>query len=220
MNTVPCRMKLAEDDDSNDEGGWDADGDAPTLGELPVLPQVEEAHKPPWQHSGGCCAMSWDVVCMARPHELCTKYSEHVKGEDCLSAKNCPCSHGYRCMAYEHPASVQVAQTGRWAQPRAAQTPAPGIKAPRLQSLFLRCPTWAEQALRAPSAARRLQTWTRRLQGRPGISLRLLLARKHLDACPALKPNSSRARLSSACACMSWSVDDWKLSRHACIAQH
>ena len=47
-------MKLAEDDDSGDEGGWDVDGDAPTLGELPVLPQVEEAHKAPWQLSGGC----------------------------------------------------------------------------------------------------------------------------------------------------------------------
>ena len=64
-NTVLCRMKLAEDD-SNDEGGWDADGDAPTLGELPVLPQVEEAHKAPWQLSGGCCAMSWAGLCMAR----------------------------------------------------------------------------------------------------------------------------------------------------------
>lgn len=59
-------MKLAEDDDSGDEGGWDADGDAPTLGELPVLPQVEEAHKAPWQLSGGCCAMSREDVRMAR----------------------------------------------------------------------------------------------------------------------------------------------------------
>ena len=64
-NAVLCRMKLA-DDDSDDEGGWDADGDAPTLGELPVLPQVEEAHKPPWQLSGGCCAVCWAGVCMAR----------------------------------------------------------------------------------------------------------------------------------------------------------
>ena len=66
MHTVLCRMKLAEDDDSGDEGGWDADGDAPTLGELPVLPQVEEAHKAPWQLSGGRCATSWAGVRMAR----------------------------------------------------------------------------------------------------------------------------------------------------------
>ena len=66
MNTVLCSMKLAEDDDSDDGGGWDADGDAPTLGELPMLPQVEEAHKAPWQLSGGCCAVSWAGVCVAR----------------------------------------------------------------------------------------------------------------------------------------------------------
>ena len=66
MNAVLRRMKLAEDDDSDDEGGWGADGDAPTLGELPVLPQVEEAQKAPWQLSGGRCAMSRAGVCAAQ----------------------------------------------------------------------------------------------------------------------------------------------------------
>ncbi len=47
-----CRLELADDDDSSDEGGWGDDDAAPTLKELPKLPQVEEAHLAPWQRSG------------------------------------------------------------------------------------------------------------------------------------------------------------------------
>ena len=47
-----CRLELANDDNSSDEGGWGDDDAAPTLKELPKLPQVEEAHKAPWQRSG------------------------------------------------------------------------------------------------------------------------------------------------------------------------
>ena len=61
-----CRLELADEDDSSDEGGWGEDDAAPTLKELPKLPQVEEAERAPWQRSGCPLALSAPPVCARR----------------------------------------------------------------------------------------------------------------------------------------------------------
>ena len=53
-----CRLRLADDEDNENEDGWEDDGAAPTLNDLPKLPQVVEALKAPWQRSGAPCDLS------------------------------------------------------------------------------------------------------------------------------------------------------------------
>jgi hypothetical protein len=53
-----CRLQLAGDADTENEDGWEDDGAAPSLNDLPKLPQVVEALKAPWQRSGAPCHLS------------------------------------------------------------------------------------------------------------------------------------------------------------------
>ena len=67
------RLELADDDDSSDEGGWGEDDAAPTLKELPKLPQVEEAERAPWQRSGRPPAVCTPLMSVGNTASVCSR---------------------------------------------------------------------------------------------------------------------------------------------------
>ena len=84
-------------------------------------------------------------------HEPSTVISKHVKRGEPSAREVLPLQSLLLLMHGIGGFSVYAGGTDRAvAQPRAARRPAPGIRAPRPQSLSLICPSWAEQALRAP----------------------------------------------------------------------
>ena len=77
------RLELANEDDSSDEGGWGDDDAAPTLKELPKLPQVEEAQKAPWLRSGlpllSMSAYRQPTRLVAEPYEASPKCQSRIE---------------------------------------------------------------------------------------------------------------------------------------------
>ena len=165
-----CRLRLADDEDDENEDGWEDDGTAPTLNDLPKLPQVVEALKAPWQRSGAPCDLSvryldfaqWRAIALLCDAGVRRAFSADVCGTIChapgiaslIPLQNFPRSKSMNfCVAasaeaassaHESLHGMQEAQTGLWEWLQTALRAVPGTRGHPPSSTCLARPTqWA-----------------------------------------------------------------------------